>query len=531
MRSKSRIERWGAPAIAFGLVAASLLGCGKDTPTGNGGGGGPVDLGPFRMFEVSLQPNVVERPRAGATTPNPLVVQHALSVFSRGGSVVGVFDWTVPAAVGRVVPKTAQLSVRDNTVALHLRDDGMLPLGFFDVRVRGQSGSERDSAAARFAVVQNSWMKHKRQVSAMFTPELTRTPVVYSPPGTPPDQDVVYYTEAPSATTTKLRRIRAYTRLNGPEQEPGDVILLPSVPPANNFTEAAKTSPDVAPFGLGRSELLFASTMDINYGVRCPGGECPSGVRPPSNLWVVQHGTIVFTPRVLTFDSTRVVPGGQRVFYAFNYTSPRWDPAATGSTARIAFLSNRSGSQELWLGDLVDRDGNGSSDELVEHRRLTSTGISRFDWHPDGTRLCVVSANGLGWVDASSGAFAPIELPDSSLTRFGGVSVYAAPGEHTLVAVQAARENLSNLYVYDEVDRTLTRLLPTPFGIEQPMHPRWHPRRKEIFYVSDYTVEAWSNSSGGSGSPPDLYNPTTEFLYGQRRTRFPSVWSVRLQEP
>jgi len=531
MRTESRIGRRRSRAIAFGLVLGWISGCGESPTNNGGGGGGPEPLGPFDMFEISLQPNAIERPSPGARTPNPLVAQHALSVFSRGGTVVGLFDWTVPAGIGTVVPKTAQLSVRDNTVALRLRQDGVLALGFFEVSVRGESGSERDSMRARLAVVQNTWMKQKRQVSAMFTADLARSPVVYSPPGTPPEQDLVYFTEAPSATTTTLRSIRAYADLNAAEQNPEDVILLPSLPPQNNFTEAAKADPDLAPPGLGRSELLFGSTMDIDYALRCPMGTCGQGVRAPSNLWVVQRGAIPFEPRVLTFDSTRVGPGGSRVFYAINYTSPRWDPSATSASARIAFLSDRSGTRELWLADLLDRDGNQTSDTLVAHRRLTSTGVARFDWHPDGTRLCVVSGSGFGWVNASSGAFTAIGLPDSDLVRFDGVSVYAPPGEHTLVAFQAARENLSNLYVYDEVDGDLTRVLPIPFGIDQPLMPRWHPRRKEIYYVSDYTVEAWANSSGGTGSPPDQLNPLTPVVNGQRRTRFPSVWSVRLQEP
>jgi hypothetical protein len=109
-----------------------------------------------------------------------------------------------------------------------------------------------------------------------------------------------------------------------------------------------------------------------------------------------------------------------------------------GSSARIAFLSNRSGNRDLWLADLVDRDLDQDSDTLVAYRRLTSTGVDRFDWHPDGTRLCVVSGSGFGWVDASSGAFTAIDLPDSDVTRVAGagVSVYAPPGEHTLIAFQ-----------------------------------------------------------------------------------------------
>jgi Tol biopolymer transport system component len=99
-----------------------------------------------------------------------------------------------------------------------------------------------------------------------------------------------------------------------------------------------------------------------------------------------------------------------------------------------------------------------------------------------------------------------------------------------LVAFQAARENQSSIYVFNESDGTLTRVLPIAGSVDQPLQPRWHPRRKEIVYVCDYTVEAWSNSSG-SLSVPDQLNPLTPVVNGQRRTRYPSVWALRLENP
>ena len=138
------------------MLLLGFLGCGDDAPTDPGDdGGGPGPTLPFDMFEIALQPNAIERPTPGAPTPNPLVAEHALSVFARGGAVTGRFDWTVPASIGTVGPKTPQLSTHDYTVVLKLRDDGMLPLGMFPVGVRGESGTERDSVQAQFAVVQN----------------------------------------------------------------------------------------------------------------------------------------------------------------------------------------------------------------------------------------------------------------------------------------------------------------------------------------------------------------------------------------
>jgi hypothetical protein len=138
------------------------------------------------------------------------------------------------------------------------------------------------------------------------------------------------------------------------------------------------------------------------------------------------------------------------------------------------FLSELGGAGlDLWTAELVDRPPfDARSDTLESYHRLTMTGgYSAFDWHPDGTKLCALGPNGLSWVDAMSGAVTPINIPDSSLTRIATPTVYWRSGQHTLVAFQAQAENLSNLYLLDIEDHTLTRLLPFSMPVTAALYP------------------------------------------------------------
>lgn len=513
-------------------VALCVLGglaCG-DSPVGNGGGPPPPPPRPFDIFEIFLRPLAIERPTPGARTPTPLLAYHHLTVFYRGGQGDATFEWRVPAGIGTVEPKSPTLTRSAAAVVLRLRDDQPLPLGFHDIQVVGRNLDERDSLRTRFAVMQNTWMKHRRTTFNIEPEDLILSPAILTVPGRTVAQDTILYAEAPSPATVKLRAIPAYKALDVAEAIPSDVMRTPRGAENNNYETAPKLGPDPAPAGLGRREILFSSQMDPRLAERCPRTQCSAPI--PHNIWVVRtpSGQTTFEPKPVTHDSVIGEQAGITLFSSFNYTNPRWDPSATNPNARISFLSDRLGQRELWLGDLVDLNADSRSDTLMNLRRLTTGGLTSYDWHPDGTRICVARGRTLSWIDPATGAVTPIALGDSLLTRFGGVSVFWRPGEHTLVAFQAASENLVNLYVFDVEDRTLTRVLPFSFAVTHNLFPRWHPYRKQLYYVSDYTVEAWANSTGSDASP-DRLNPNTAELFGQRRTFFPSIWALRFEEP
>jgi hypothetical protein len=224
----------------------------------------------------------------------------------------------------------------------------------------------------------------------------------------------------------------------------------------------------------------------------------------------------------MTLDST-FVSGGRTSWYAFDYIHPRWDPSATTPAARIAFISNHDGAFDVWTATIEDTDGDGGSDALYNFRRLTQGGnVSGFNWHPDGTRLIVSRTSRLEWVDAASGAATPIAIPQSGLGRFLSPSVYVSGTQTTpLIAFQATSETQANIYVLDEAAGKVVRILPYPAPSTHDLFPRWHPTRKAIVYISDYSVAPWTAN--------DTQSLTTPTLAGMTRTKFPSAWIVALE--
>ena len=539
MKDRTRRRATLAMAVAGALALLGLVaGCGEDTvapPPDDGGGPGP-STGPFTMLQVYLRPLAVTRPPLAGGRPTPSLAEYALSAFYTGGTELATFTWTVPATIGTVQPKTVYLNRADATVVI--RGDGQPPLGFFDITAAGQSGSESGSLTQRFAVVENRWMKHRRNVYGGTPPEdLAQYPTFLTAPGRAATADTILYVYD-NEQLRKIYAFPAFANLNGTEPITNTILTPPTYPNAPPQSQSApQTQPDAAPAGLGRREILFSSRIDPQYLYRCPRDPCEN--TPPLRLWVVRMpaGFNQFEPRVLTSDTTYVTSTEQVRWIAYNYQMPKWDPKATGTAARIAFLSDQTddpsvhGPLNLWYGDLVDLNGDSRSDSLMNLRQLTfGAAISTFDWHPDGTRLCISDNAGLAWVDAVSGARTRIVLPDESLTRPGLPAVFWRPGEPTLVAFQAQAENLRNLYVLDEQDGTLTQVLPAPIPVNHSLFPRWHPTRKALVYVSDFTVRAWANSSGSGSSAPDRVDPTLDPYYSVSRTLYPSPWVLSFED-
>ncbi len=518
------LRRIVAALLLCGVVGASS--CNKDSITPPPPGGGGTNGGPFKVFDVFLRPISIERPAPSGSLPSAQVAQHYLTAFATGGTTRAVYNWTVPAALGTLVPKTAALTIHDASVALQLPAPSTLALGFYDIKADGTNGAETGSFTRRFAVIENRWMKSARIPWADPEPDdPTQSPTFFG--------NEILFVEAPSANNTNLLYLHAFAPLDGALDSPLQQVLQVSEdPPGNNFPTAPKLFPDVAPASTQRAEIVFASRMDNQYPERCPnGGSCGA----PLNLWVVHSPQLdgtTFKPRQMTFDST-FTRFGSTLWYAFNFSQPRWDPTASGSDARIGFLSNVShdvGGNDLWTGSLRDRHTHpeARSDTLVNYHRLTTTGgVAGFDWHPDGTRIVVAVGGGLSWVDAATGAVSAIALPDSDLARILSPTVYWQTGEHTLVAFQAQIENRVNLYLLDIDDNTLTRLLPYAAPVTHNLFPRFKRDKKWLVYISDYTVAPWGRSTGAA-SVPDI-PAIIEELDGMKRTRYPSPWVIKLE--
>jgi hypothetical protein len=527
--------------LRIALLLATLLaaGCGDDpvSNTPGPGPGGSTDLGPFSLNDIFLRPYSIQVPSHAQGIPTPSLVEHYLSGFYSGGTDLATFDWTVPATHGTVEPKTTNLDRHAATVVLRLRSDVQPPLGLFYITTHARAGTDSSTITRRFAVIENTWVKQQRLGFIGDEPEdLTSWPAILTHASGVATDDSLFYVVTGGPTTTRIRRMAFTENLGSAEQVPGDCLLPPEFPEVNNYDVAPKTMPDVAPVGLGRREMIFSSRMDPDFQERCPTPTTCTN-KPGLRLWVatLPAGEARFRPRVLTADST-YLRFGRPVWYGFDFEQPRWCPTASGPRARIAFLSNLAGNsvRELWVADLVDANGDNRSDSLDARRDLTpGRAVSSYDWHPDGTRLCVAGSGGLAWVDAGSGAIAPIPIPDNTLAKLAFPAVFWRPGEHTLIVFQAETENLRNLYLLDVEANTLTRLLPYAVPVTHNLFPRWHPTRKQLIYVSDYTVMAWANTTptptGPDSRSPDRLNPNNSELYGMPRTFYPSLWMLKLE--
>ena len=92
-----------------------------------------------------------------------------------------------------------------------------------------------------------------------------------------------------------------------------------------------------------------------------------------------------------------------------------------------------------------------------------------------------------------------------------------------LLTFQAASENRIYLLVYDVASDDLIRITPYEFAVGRNLYPRWHPTRREIVFVCDYTVARWLPQG-------DVYPIGNPEFGGLNRTLYPSVWTVRLEE-
>ncbi len=530
--------RHGA-CLAATLALLFLGACGSDPVAPVDGGGGGTGGGPLLVFDVFLRPNVIERGSSLAGgLPNPQLSPYNLTSFYSGGQPGPTFTWTFDPRLGTLLPKTLELTANSATVAL--MNDGRTPLGIYDMAVEAVSGNERSSITRRVAVGELNWMKHQRAIitnPADPPADLVQSPV-FVPATSGPDR--IIFVASPSKQAVNLWSIAADQRLDQSSQSPETSLFkipycstspcaVGTVDPMQVST-AEEREPDVAPAGLGRNEILFSSQMDTQFHAR---QQARNRDKFPYNLWVskLPEGIIQFDAKGLTFDATFDSLGGT-YYRVWAHRQPRWDPSANSprQVARIAFISNRgpdpnvaSGSN-LWLGDLMDYDLNGTSDELVNLRAITTVGgVLAFDWAVDGQSIYLVLSGKdlIHRLDVNSLAIETISLEHHDPALKGVLFPSISRTDPNLMLFQATSEARVYLYVYDLAADTLLRVAPYAFATGRNLFPRWHTSRRDIAFVCDYSVARWT-SNDPAPVPPDFV--------GKRRTQYPSVWTIRLQE-
>ncbi len=147
----------------------------------------------------------------------------------------------------------------------------------------------------------------------------------------------------------------------------------------------------------------------------------------------------------------------------------RWSPDGR----KIAFISDRSGEEELYL---VDQDGSGKPE------RLTTNGDQmRFppDWSPDGKRLAFADKSGQLWV---------LELADKKLTRVVRDSAGRmgdqswSPDSRWLTFSLSHDTGFRSIYIWGVQDGKLHAVTSPLFNATEPV---FDPEGKYLYFLSD----------------------------------------------
>jgi tricorn protease len=146
-----------------------------------------------------------------------------------------------------------------------------------------------------------------------------------------------------------------------------------------------------------------------------------------------------------------------------------WSPDGS----KVAFISDRSGEEELWL---VDQDGSGAPEQITKGGRAMRYAPV---WAPDGKRLALSDKDGKVYV---------VTLDDRKLTEVADSAVgqvrdyvWSPRGNH-LAFTLTRRGGFSVLHLWSAADGRLRTITDELFNVQ---NPAWDPDGNYLFYLSD----------------------------------------------
>ena len=147
----------------------------------------------------------------------------------------------------------------------------------------------------------------------------------------------------------------------------------------------------------------------------------------------------------------------------------RWSPDGR----RIAFLSDRSGEEELWV---VAQDGASAPEQLTQGGQERRYGTT---WSPDGERIAFHDKSGRIWVLT----LADKTLREVARDKGGNAGDYTWSPDGAWLAFSLGDPNgFRSLYVWGAAEGRLERVTDELFNETEPV---WDPKGEYLWYLSD----------------------------------------------
>ena len=148
---------------------------------------------------------------------------------------------------------------------------------------------------------------------------------------------------------------------------------------------------------------------------------------------------------------------------------PAWSPDG----ARIAFISDRSGEEELYV---IDQAGAGTPEQLTRGGTAQRFGLL---WSPDGKRIAFSDKDGKVYAFS----FDDRTVTNVASTLRGGIGDYSWSAQGNYLAFSMRGENnFGRVYVWDPKDG---RLHPATDGQFNAYGPAWDPDGNYLYFLSD----------------------------------------------
>lgn len=146
----------------------------------------------------------------------------------------------------------------------------------------------------------------------------------------------------------------------------------------------------------------------------------------------------------------------------------RWSPDGR----RIAFVSDRTGEEEIWL---IDQDGSGTPEQVTTGGRAMRYAPS---WAPDGKRLAFADKDGKLWVLTLAGR----KLAEVADERRGGLGDFAwSPDGSWLAYTLTDADFMRSIWIWSAADGRTQRVTSEIFDESSPA---WDPDGQYLFFLS-----------------------------------------------